>query len=183
MDVLALLVDKKIITAEDQASYADEAEKTHTAIADVLLKHGITGDVILKAQSERYGIPSRSLPASDPAERHALEYIPQESAEHYKFVPISIADNVLEVGVVDPDNIEALDALQFISTRVGMPYKLFLITQSDFDRVIEEYGSLTGEVDQALEELDPIAVEDKKTAGQETVAEPTLKLMRLLQKS
>ena len=176
MDVLALLTEKKLITAEDNTSYADEAAKSHVSIYDVLNKHGITSEVILKAESEKYGIPSRVLPAIDPAEKNALEYIPQESAEHYKFVPISVADNVLEVGIVDPDNIEALDALQFISTRVGMPYKLFLINQSDFDRVIEEYGNITGEVGEALQELEPIAPpEADKNNPQEATPEPTIK--------
>ena len=176
MDLLALLTDKKIITQEDKVSFADEATKSKTSIMDVLHKHGITSEVIMNAQSEKYGIPSKMLPATDPANKKALEYIPQESAEHYKFVPISAVDNVLEVGIVDPDNIEALDALQFISTRVGMPYKLFLISQSDFDRVIEEYGSITNEVGQALEELDPVVSEGKEKGEKtEETQEQTIK--------
>jgi type IV pilus assembly protein PilB len=106
----------------------------------------------------------------------ALEYIPQESSEHYEFAPISITDGVLEVGIMDPDNIEALDALQFISTRAGMPYKLFLISQSDFDHVIEEYGSLTGEVGEALTELNEESTPPPTTGkGDEKVPEPTIK--------
>jgi type IV pilus assembly protein PilB len=178
MDLLTLLSDKKIITQEDKASFSDEATKSNNSIRDVLLKHGITAEVILNAESEKFGIPAKVLPATDPAEKKSLEYIPQESAEHYKFVPISAVDNVLEVGIVDPDNIEALDALQFISTRVGMPYKLFLISQSDFDRVIEEYGSIAGEVGEALEELDPTVTgdQDKNAANKdEAVPEQTIK--------
>ncbi len=135
-------------------------------------------EVLTKTDTNKYGIPTRTLSATaEPVDRKVLQYIPQESAEHYKFVPIAAEGDVLEVGIVDPDNIEALDALQFISTRVGMPYKLFLITQADFDRVIEEYGSLTGEVGQALEELEPIQKnEDEKDAkGQSTPLEPTIK--------
>jgi type IV pilus assembly protein PilB len=136
-------------------------------------------EVLTKTDTSKYGIPARTLPATtEPVERKALQYIPQESAEHYKFVPIAAEGDVLEVGIVDPDNIEALDALQFISTRVGMPYKLFLITQADFDRVIEEYGSLTGEVGQALEELEPIqkSEDEKDEKNKNTTAlEPTIK--------
>ncbi len=175
MDLLSLLVDKKLITPEDKAAFSDEAEKTHVSIFDVVLKHGITGEAILKAQSEAYGIPYRMLPANDPAKREALNFIPQESAEHYKFIPLSADDNVLEVGIVDPDNIEALDALQFISTRAGMPYKLFLISEADFKRVIEEYGNIKGEVSEALQELDPVQLDEDQKGDEPEPTEQAIK--------
>ncbi len=176
MDLLDLLISKQLITAENKAAYIEEAKKLNVSILDILLKHGISSDVVLKAQSEKYGIPTRSLSAKEPSEKKALEYIPQESAVHYKFVPIAVSDDVLEVGIVDPDNIEAIDALQFISTRVGMPYKLFLITQGDFERVIEEYGNISGEVDKALEELEPALNETESTTSRgNAIEEPTIK--------
>ena len=176
MDLLDLLISKQLITAENKTAFVEEATKLNVSILDILLKHGISSDVVLKAQSEKYGIPTKSLSANEPAEKKALEYIPQESAVHYKFVPIAVSDGVLEVGIVDPDNIEAIDALQFISTRVGMPYKLFLITQADFERVIEEYGNISGEVDKALEELEPALNEkDPNAARGAAIEEPTIK--------
>jgi type IV pilus assembly protein PilB len=141
---------------------------------EVLTKTDTTADTT----TNTYGIPTRTLPATaEPIERKVLQYIPQESAEHYKFVPISADNGVLEVGIVSPDNLEAIDALQFISVRVGMPYKLFLITEADFEKVIQEYDSLTGEVGQALEELEPIQkIEDEKDSkGQPQALEPTIK--------
>jgi type IV pilus assembly protein PilB len=69
---------------------------------------------------------------------------------------------VLDVGVTDPDNIEALDALQFIAGQVGLPYKLYLISSTDFQRVLEEYSSLTGEVDEALSQLEPAETPEDK---------------------
>jgi type IV pilus assembly protein PilB len=179
MDLLALLVEKGVLKAEDKAAYEAEAQSSNLTIQQVLEKHGVSPDAILEARSKRYGIPTRVLPATDPVDHKALEYIPQESAEHYKFVPIAVAEGVLEVGILDPENIEALDALQFISTPLGMPYKLFLISQADFDHVIEEYNSLSGEVGEALSELEPIqaldAEKDKKVAGDQTTTEPTIK--------
>ncbi|MBA3788909.1 Flp pilus assembly complex ATPase component TadA [Patescibacteria group bacterium] len=177
MDLLTLLISKGVVKSEDKASLEEEARTSGRTIKQVLEKHEVGADTILSAESEEYGVPSRTLSATDPADRKALEYIPQESAEYYKFVPLSIVDKVLEVGIVDPDNIEALDALQFISSRVGMPYKLFLISQGDFDRVIEEYGSLTGEVTEALSELnEPLSLDDKEKKDQsQPNQEPVIK--------
>ncbi len=93
-----------------------------------------------------------------------LEYIPQESAEYYRVVPIGVKDGVLEVGALDPNDMRARDALNFISSRIGMPYKLFLISESDFKSVLERYKGLSGEVTKALYELETELV--APTAGE-----------------
>jgi type IV pilus assembly protein PilB len=178
MDLLALLSSKGIIRPEDVQAFSEEIRASKSSPEQVLLKHNIPEAAILNAKSEHYKIPIRSLPANNPVEKKVLEYVPQESAEHYRFVPIAIADGALEVGILDPDNIEALDALQFISAKVGMPYKLFLISEGDFDGVVEEYGSLTGEVGAALTEFNDSSPEEqlkKQAAGNEGVPEPTIK--------
>ncbi len=82
-----------------------------------------------------------------------LRAIPQESAEHYEIAPLSIVDDVLEVGLVDPDNIQAMDALNFISRTSGLPYKVFRITKEDFDKVLTMYRGLRGEVEQAITDM------------------------------
>lgn len=82
-----------------------------------------------------------------------LSTIPEESSEHYRFAPIALADGVLEVGMVDPENIQAVDALNFITRSSGTPYKIFKISEEDFKRVLEMYKGLHGEVDQAVSDL------------------------------
>ena len=158
MNLLSLLATSGRIAAADVTALADEARTKQTSVEALLAVRGITADDILAVESEHYGMPSRRLTAQ-PIGREPLSYVPEESAQHYGFVPIGLTDGALEVGIVDPDNIEALDALQFISTRVGIPYKLYLIVRDDFNKVIEEYGSLSGEVTEALEELEPLEKE------------------------
>lgn len=82
-----------------------------------------------------------------------LKMIPEESAEHYGIAPITVQDGVLEVGMVDPDNMQGIDALNFISRSTGMPYKVFQITDADFQKVLSMYRGLRGEVDQAVSDL------------------------------
>ncbi len=82
-----------------------------------------------------------------------LRTVPEESAEHYKLAPLAITDNVLEVGMVDPDDIQALDALNFISRTSGLPFKVFRITNEDLEHVLTMYRGLRGEVDKAVSDL------------------------------
>src|SRR3989339_850595 len=98
-------------------------------------------------------IPTRSLKDIEISGK-VLEYIPQESVEHYRVVPIGVRDGILEVGATNPNDLEARDALNFISSRIGMPYKLFLISENDFTLILERYKGLSGEVTKALSELE-----------------------------
>lgn len=98
------------------------------------------------------GVEGRTLgEAKVPYE--VLRAIPQESAEHYQIAPLAIVDDVLEVGMVNPDSIEAIDALNFISRTSGLPFKVFSISREDFDKVLTMYRGLRGEVEQAITDL------------------------------
>lgn len=106
-------------------------------------------------------IPTASLEGTK-VSLDVLKYIPEESAAFYKFVPLGVKDGVLEVGMVDPENIEAKDVLQFIGSTNDLPFKVFRISQADFEKVLTEYKGLSGMVDKALGEFVADAQEDLK---------------------
>ncbi len=152
-NLLDVLVQRKIITAKDIPIIQKEMEETGASIEEVLVQHGATAAEVLDAKGEYHGIPARTISEGEiPYE--ILKYIPEESALHYRFVPIGLRDGVLEVGFVDPDNLDSRDALNFISTKVNLPFKIFLISEEDFEKVKESYRGLTGEVNAAVSELE-----------------------------
>jgi len=152
MNLLGTLVEKGLLSASDRkAVEADLTEKR--PLAESLAEHNVVLADVLAEIGKGYGLPARIL-GDPPVAQDALRYIPIDSARHYGFVPLEVKDGALEVGMVDPDNIEAFDALQFISGKIGMPYVMFLITPQDFDRVIDAYQNLTGEVGKALSEYE-----------------------------
>ncbi len=153
MAILQTLVEKNLITEADIPGIEEEVRVSKQSLEEVLVSRGINVNDILSAKGESMSIPSRAVDVHNiPFE--ILGYIPEESAVHYRFAPIGLVDGVLEIGVVDPDNIEARDALNFISAKVGLPYKLFLITDDDFQKVLQVYKSLTGEITKALGEIE-----------------------------
>ncbi len=99
------------------------------------------------------GAPVRTIGAPL-ISRQILDYVPEDSARHYKLVPIGMVDNVLEIGMVNPSDLDALDVLNFITRKSGTPFKVYKITEEDFARVLTMYKGLTGEVGVALDELD-----------------------------
>jgi type IV pilus assembly protein PilB len=105
-------------------------------------------------------VPTRKVPDGKiPYE--VLRYIPEESAAHYRIAPLAVQEGVLEVGMTDPDSIQGVDALNFISRATGMPFKIFRISEEDLERVLAMYRQLGGEVDRAVTDF---TTEQKKDA-------------------
>src|SRR3989344_3689774 len=155
MNLLSFLIDKGFISSTD--STAIEAEiAAKRPLPDIFAERGMSFADAFAVAGNAYGLPTRIL-ANPPADEQVFRYIPIDSARHYGFVPLDIVDGALEVGITDPDNIDALDALQFISGQIGIPYKIFLITKQDFDCVLDDYQNLSGEVGRALSEYETVA--------------------------
>lgn len=153
--LLSNLVDKGVITQDDAQYVENTTAQEGIAAEEVLGKLGVAPEDILAAQGASAGsdIPVRSVNNQHIA-FDILAHIPEESASHYSMVPLGIVDGVLEVGMTDPGNFEAIDALNFITRKEGLPYKVFLISQDDLGKVLKMYHSLGGEVGQALTELE-----------------------------
>ena len=152
MNFLGALVDKGILSAKARAE-VEASLANKRSLADALAEHNVVLADALATIGAAYNIPARLL-GDPPADQEVFSYIPLDSARHYGFVPLDLADGVLEVGIIDPDSIEVIDALQFISGKIGIPYKVFLITKQDFDRVIAAYQNLSGEIGKALSEYE-----------------------------
>lgn len=153
MSILDILIKQGILDQKDIASIREKQEKKGQDLDDILIAMGVSQEDVLKAKAEYYGVPIRDIDVSLITSK-VLDYIPEESAVYYQFVPIALTDGVLEVGIIDPDNIAARDALNFISSKVGLPFKLFLISEEAFNKVIQLYKGLSGEVTKALTELE-----------------------------
>lgn len=153
MDIITILVQKGLLDKKDTDSIKEEAVSSGLTLEQVLIKRGISPQDILVAKGDYFDVPTKNITDLVITER-TLSYIPEDSASHYRFVPLAVTKGVLEVGMVNPDDIEARDALNFISTKTGMPFKIYLITETDFEKVFSQYKGFTAEVSKSLSELE-----------------------------
>jgi len=162
MSFLEELVKENIIKQSQIGDIKSRAQEKHNGDIDqALLESGVSEEKILEAKGKYLQIPIKKINKGD-LSFDALKYISEDSAIHYNFVPIKLQEGVLEVGVINPENIQAMDALQFISAKVGIPFKVFLISKSDYDSVIESYKGMNSQVDEALGELNQEELDDVK---------------------
>ena len=173
MSVLDILLQKNLLTREAIREVRKQTG-AGTSLEEALISQGVKPEDIIAARGEFLNIPVRSLAdVSIPFE--ALDYIPEESALTYGFAPIGLKEGALEVGVTDPDNMEARDALNFLAAQKNIPYKIFLITLDDFKKVIDTYKGMTGEVSKALSELETELSVETDSVRPDTGAQGTSK--------
>jgi len=127
-------------------------EKYNGDVDEALFESGITEEKLLEAKGQYLQMPVKKVDLQKTS-FGALKYIPEDSASHYHFAPIELLDGVLEVGVTNGEDVQALDALQFISANLGIPFKIYLISKSDYESIMEAYKGIGSQVEEALSEL------------------------------
>src|SRR5665213_13195 len=129
MEILSEFAKSGLIKPEQISEIMRIAEEKYGGSIDqALLDFNISEEKILEIKGQYFNIPTKVVNPKtfDPS---ILKYIPAESAQIYGIVPIGLTDGVLDVGIIDPENIQATDALQFIASKDNMPFKVYLISQ------------------------------------------------------
>jgi type IV pilus assembly protein PilB len=167
MSILDVLVKQGSLKQKDLSLIKEKVDKSNVSVDEILKSYGIPPEDILKAKSEYYGVPLKQVDVGKITSA-ILDYIPEEAAVYYQFMPLGLSNGVLEVGVTNPDNIAARDALNFISSKVNLPFKIYLISEEDFNKVISLYKGLSGEVTKALTELESEFMAEAKDKAAKT---------------
>ncbi|MFA5936784.1 MAG: GspE/PulE family protein [Candidatus Paceibacterota bacterium] len=166
MSFLEELVKKGVINNTQINEIKNIAKEKHDGnIDEALIELGIPEEKILTIKGGYLQIPVKKVDTKEMS-FDALKYIPEDAATHYHFVPIGFSEGVLEVGIIDPENIQAMDALQFISAKLGIPFKIFLISNTDYKNIIDTYKGISVQVEEALNELGEEQKIDEKSANE-----------------
>lgn len=136
-------------------------EKYNGNIDEALIDFNVDENKILEIKGKLFNIPTKVFDYNTVLSS-TLKLIPFETAENYRVVPIGVNNNVIEVGIVDPENVQAVDILTFITSKMNKSFKIFLITFSTYKGLLEMYSGLADEVNQALSELDSEIAEASK---------------------
>src|SRR3989344_3066899 len=165
MSFLEKLAKQGLIKESQIAEIKNLATEHHDGdIDDALIEAGIPPDKILTAKGEYLKTPVKRVDVKG-ISFDVLKYIPQDAALNYHFAPFALTDGVLEVGITDPENIQAMDALQFISAKLGIPFKIFLISRSDYKDIMDVYQGLGSQVAEAIDEINQSESLDSKKSG------------------
>jgi type IV pilus assembly protein PilB len=165
------------LTKADADSLVAAAQQGDKDVGAALIERDIISDAELaKFKSELYRLPLIDLQKTEP-DPEAFKEISEDVAGFYHVVPFAVDGGVLKVGVLDPEDLNALEALKFISSDKGLKLEKYVISYKDFTETLKKFKSLTGEVGKALQS---IAEEAGKEVGG---GEPELKLEEITAES
>jgi type IV pilus assembly protein PilB len=149
------LEQKGLLEKEQAESLEFEVKNSGKKEEELILEKNIISESILfSLKGENLGVPFFEEVTPEDVTLKVLEMIPEESAKYYKMIPLAKKDNIVDVGMVYPEDIRGQEALKFLSRQGKFTPKVFLITPSSFNILLKQYKTLKGEVNKALEELE-----------------------------
>jgi len=145
-----VLVEEGLISEQALSTMITESEHRHVSLEQVLLESGVvTEDDVVKAQQAVFKLDSIDLdPVQIPEE--ILHLIPKELAENYRMVPYARKDDVVSVAIIDPTNLKAREAAEFVARSQGFRVKYLLTTNTSLKKGLKQYGDISKEVEIAL---------------------------------
>ena len=189
-DLVSKLVDKGIITDKEAVILESDIKTSGKKEEEVIIQKEIFPEkALFQLKSEIMGVPFKEIEAEEVSLK-ALEFISEESAKYYKMVPLRIEENVLEVGMVYPEDLKAQELLNFLARQSNFSYKTFLITITDFNNILKQYPTLKKEFSRALESLEGELKEEREESiftedvGSRPLAEdaPVIKMVAVILK-
>ena len=159
MDPLQILRERGQVDASFIDKAAQLVSETGRSYESVLLELGMTSDEVRDFFADYYQVPAFVMSEGFTVGQDILRYIPQESAVHYRTMPLFVEDDVLVVGASNPDDLQMREALNFISTKFNKPYRLVYMLDVEVTKAQTFYANLVGDVGVALENLDTLETE------------------------
>lgn len=154
MSLVQQLVQRGVLEKETALSLEYEIKSSGKKEEEFLLERRIVPEELLfDLKSKVLNVSVKKI-SPDEISLKTLELIPEESAKFYQMIPIGMKNDILEVGMVYPEDLKAKEALKFLARQGKFSYNIFLITPTDFREVLKKYRTLKTEVTAALEELE-----------------------------
>lgn len=149
-DVVDVLVERNFLTTEEVTELRKRAATLGISLMKLIDQEGKVPDYKLaQVFSEVIGIEyvelrDKTIPAD------LLDIIPHDLAKNYEIVPISRQDDTLVIGMVDPTNFKAIEAIDFIARKNNFHVQYRVISASGLKNIFKQYSSLSTEVEEAL---------------------------------
>ncbi|MEK7151643.1 MAG: ATPase, T2SS/T4P/T4SS family [Patescibacteria group bacterium] len=141
-------LDSAVVEEARGAAIAEEKD-----FGEVLISRGLISDAdLLAIKSKIYQLPVAEIFGTE-IDREITQNIPENIVFLYKILPFAKEGGVLKVGLINPENIDALEAIKFIASDSGLNLEKYLISYKDFENVRKTFRTLTTEVGKALESI------------------------------
>ena len=154
-----LLVEEGLVRAEIvEQAVKESASKNESLISYFVENKILHNEILVHAISHVSGIPYVNL-ENTTIPQETLELISLEVAERNMAVPVGEVQGRIAVAMLDATNIQAVD---YLSTLVQRPLKIFMASQESIRHVLDQYKTDLSGVDVIASDIDA-----KETAAEQ----------------
>ena len=147
------LVKKGLLAQEIGTKILREATLLESSAENSIYQRRLVDEVNLaQTKSELLNIPYKKISADEIFDE-LLSVIPEVTARTYKIVPISKNKEILVVGMLNPDDPRAQDALKFIAKQQKINLGVYIVTPSDIESVMRKYAPYKSEIEAAIKSM------------------------------
>ncbi|MCX6785794.1 MAG: GspE/PulE family protein [Candidatus Komeilibacteria bacterium] len=110
----------------------------------------ISSEALAQAKGRAWEIPYVNLEGKN-IPLGILKILPQDLSANYQMLVFSQEGSVLNIGMVDPHNYKAVEAIEFLARKKNYRLRYFIISPDSFKLAYKNYESLREQVSQALD--------------------------------
>lgn len=144
--LINLLIEEGLVSKAILDNAQAESAKSNKPFLAYLTEQNIVDDeLITHAIAHVSGVPYVNLNNSV-IDQNVLSLLPEDAAERYMAVPLAEVQNRLAVAMIDANNVQAVD---YLSSRVGRPLKVFMASEAGIRHILGQYKTDLSSVDEA----------------------------------
>ena len=145
--LLQELTKEGLLTEESAKKILQESSLIRKSAEELIYDRRLVDEEkIVGIKSRLSGVPYKKI-KTDEIKDELLKLVPEETVRNYKVIPINKSDNLLVMGMLNPDDAKAQEALKFIAKQLRVNLGIYLITQSDWEAILRRYSPYRSEVE------------------------------------
>lgn len=147
------LIKDALVDENGGRKILQEAAMARRPVEELIQERRLVDEEKLAAVKSRLlGIPYKKIDIKDISE-DLLKFFPEETVRNYKVVPISATGDLLVVGMVNPDDFRAQEAIKFIAKQKKVNLGVYITTPSVWEFVLRKYSPYRSLIDEATKSL------------------------------
>lgn len=173
--LLDVLLAEGLISQDQYLKLQEEIERSgESALKVVETSRLVEEEKLAEIKGKTLGVSYINLIGRDiPVD--VLNIISRDVAENYQAISFERVDNVLGIGLVDPKNFRAIEAMEFLAKEQHLSVEFYIISLSSFKDAVKKYEILKKEVEKALELARERFVPEEKKEAEAPIEEEVIK--------
>ena len=169
--LLSILLQEKLIDGDRAGELLAESQKSGKS-ADALIEESglVEEEKLAEIKGRIFNLPYANLVGRE-IKFEDLNILPKDVAENNQVISFEKNDGEVSIGITNPGNIGATEAIDFLAREKKFTVKYFIISRASFNDAVRKYEILKKEVAKVLEIAKERYEEEEKPLEEAPVGE------------